>query len=51
MWNDYDDFEIISLATLYGLEEELVVIGERLFNREEIENRLTEVEHDLAFNA
>ena len=49
MWNDFSDAEIIDLATQYGIEEEMVVIGGLLFNREEVESRLTEVEYENAF--
>lgn len=50
MWDDFTDYELIVLATVYGMRKELVVLptGE-LANRTEIETRLTEVEHDAAF--
>lgn len=51
MWSDFSDVEIIDLAFDYGIEEEVVSIGGRLFNREEVEARLTAVEYDLAFRA
>jgi hypothetical protein len=50
MWNDFSDVELIDLCHTYGIEEELVVLGNNLINREEIEKRLTAVEYDLSFN-
>lgn len=49
MWNDFSDAELIQLAKDYGIDEEAVVIGGRLFNREEIEKSLTLLEYDLSF--
>jgi hypothetical protein len=50
MWSDFNDVELIDLCHTYGIEEELVVLGSNLINREEIEKRLTAVEYDLSFN-
>lgn len=50
MWSDFSDVELVQLAKDYGIEEEAVVIGGRLFNREEIEDSLTKLEYDLAFD-
>jgi len=51
MWDGFTDNELINLAVEYGIQDQLVVIGGRLFNREEVEAHLTEVEYDLAFRA
>lgn len=51
MWDGFTDNEIINLAVEYGIQDQLVVIGGRLFNREEVEVQLTAIEHDLAFGA
>jgi hypothetical protein len=50
MWSDFNDVELIDLCHTYGIEEELVVLGSNLINREEIEKSLTAVEYDLSFN-
>jgi len=49
MWDSFTDNELINLAVEYGLQDQLVVIGGRLFNREEVESCLTAFEHDMAF--
>ena len=49
MWDSFTDIELIRLAVDYGLQDQVVVIGGRLFNREEVEACLTSYEHDLAF--
>ena len=50
MWNDFTDFELAELAGQYGLEESLVFDCDMgLANRTEIEELLTAVELDMAF--
>jgi len=49
MWDSFTDNELINLTVEYGLQDQLVVIGGRLFNREEVESCLTAFEHDMAF--
>ena len=50
MWSDFSDVELIDLCHTYGIEQELVVLGSNLINREEIEKRLTAVEYDFWLN-
>lgn len=50
MWNDFSDVELMDLCRAYCIHGELVVLGNNLINREEIEKRLTAVEYDLSFN-
>jgi len=49
MWNDFSDVELMDLCRAYCIHGEMVVLGNNLINREEIEQRLTAIEHNLAF--
>lgn len=51
MWNDFSDIELMDLCRAYCIHGELVVLGNNLINREEIEKRLTAIEHNLAFES
>lgn len=51
-WKDFDDFELACICADYGYEDRLVIneiLPVKLGNRAEIEQLLTEIEHDLAF--
>jgi hypothetical protein len=51
-WKDFDDFELACICADYGYEDRLEIsdiLPVRLANRAEIEQLLTEVEHDIAF--
>jgi hypothetical protein len=52
MWNEFSDFELAELAFNYGLGDNLsLTFSDRLqlVNRAEIEQLLTEVEHEIAY--
>ena len=49
MWDSFSDLELYNLCLSYGIEAECVMLGNRLINREEVEQVLTAFEHDLAF--
>ena len=55
MWDGFTDFELITLAYQYGLQEEVQtwIWNEdfTLFNRKELEELLTAVELESAFGA
>jgi hypothetical protein len=50
MWADFSDFELATLAHQYGIEDSLIWCGDfSLYNRNEIESLLTQIEYDDAF--
>lgn len=50
MWENFTDYELVSLATNYGIAE-FVTFDDtfKLANRSDIERMLTEIEYDAAF--
>ena len=49
MWADFNDFSLVMLAMRYGIVDEIEFDARGLMNREHLENRLTEIEHEIAF--
>lgn len=51
MWDEFNDFELATLAGQYGLEDSIIFSGDlTLANRSELEEMLTVAEHDMAFS-
>lgn len=49
MWSDFNDYELVKLCYMYGIEEELVIADNlTLANREQVEKLLTDFEMDIA---
>lgn len=51
MWNDFSDFELAEIAAQYHLQDELDFnLDLTLMNREHIEQLLTKIEYEMAFD-